>query len=50
MKINEKGKMTSPYGPYGLGYTCATMVNTIRSYKVNLWQDLKFTFSSNYRL
>jgi len=26
--------MTSPYGLYGLGYTCATMFNTKRSNKV----------------
>jgi len=39
-----KGRVkSSHYDPYSLGYTCATKVNTIRSYKVTWSNSIKFT-------
>ena len=37
----KKGITPSLHGPYGLGYTCATMVMTIRSKGVTLSKSLK---------
>jgi len=41
---------SSLYGPYGLGYTCATMVITERSKSVNWSESLKINLSSDYSL
>lgn len=41
---------SSPYDPYKLGYTCATMVITIRCEKVILSNSFKGYLSSDCRL
>lgn len=46
----EEGRLTSShYGLYDLGYTCATMVDTMRS-KVHVVLNLKICRSSDHSL
>ena len=47
MKVRMK---SSPYGPYGLGYTCATMIIT-KSYTIKKFGvNLKKLSCSDFRL
>ena len=41
---------SSPHGPYGLGYTCATMVITIGSKAVKRSESIKMAHSSDCSL
>ena len=44
------GTTSSHHGSYGLGHTCATMVNTKRSENVNLSKSIKVYLSSDCSL